>query len=309
MATPFTGVAVDVPVRPVPPLNASVTGLVAVVTVLPLLSCTATVTAGAIVAPVVALEGCCTNANLVAVGGGVPPPAVLIVKAPLTAGRSPALLADNVYMPALLTLRPLKVATPFCGVAVSVPARPLPRVSAIVTGFVAAVTGLPLMSSTATVTAGVMVAPADALEGCCTKASLAATGAPPPGALMVKPRLAAGIRPVLVAARVKVPALLTLRLLKVAMPLLGTTLNVPRRPLPPTMVSVTGLTAVDTVFPLMSCTTTVTAGAIVAPVNAFVGCCRNASFTGGGGALPPKAVMTKLSLVADVRLGLVAVSV
>ena len=103
--------------------------------------------------------------------------------------------------------------------------------------------------------------------------------------------------------------MLTLRLLKVAMPFFGMTLNVPARPVPPTRVSVTGLTAVVTVFPLLSSTTTVTAGAIVAPVDAFVGGCRKASLTGGGGALPPNAVMTKLALIAEVRLGLVAVSV
>ena len=40
----------------------------------------------------------------------------------------------------------------------------------------------------------------------------------------------------------------------------GMTLNVPVRPVPPTRVSVTGLTAVVTVFPLLSSTTTVTGG-------------------------------------------------
>src|ERR1700679_4348524 len=110
---PFCGVAVSVPVRPVPVVRASVTGLAAVVTVLPLLSCTATVTAGVMVAPVEALEGCCKNANLVAVGGGgVPPPAALIVKPALVAGVSPAVVAARVYVPALLTLRVLNVATP-----------------------------------------------------------------------------------------------------------------------------------------------------------------------------------------------------
>jgi hypothetical protein len=70
-------------------------------------------------------------------------------------------------------LRLLNVATPFLGVAVSVPVRPLPPVRARVTGFVADVRVFPLLSWTATVTAGEMVAPVKAFEGCCTKASFA----------------------------------------------------------------------------------------------------------------------------------------
>src|ERR1700761_6454477 len=93
VATPFCGVAVNVPVRPVPPLSARVTGLVAVVTVLPLLSCSTTVTAGLMVAPADAFDGCCTNASFAAVGGGVPPPAALMVKLLLVAAVSPVLLA------------------------------------------------------------------------------------------------------------------------------------------------------------------------------------------------------------------------
>ena len=46
VATPFRGVAVRVPPRPVPPTRASVTGLVAVVTTVPLLSSTNTWIAG-----------------------------------------------------------------------------------------------------------------------------------------------------------------------------------------------------------------------------------------------------------------------
>ena len=69
-------------------------------------------------------------------------------------------------------LRLLNVATPFLGVAVSVPARPLPLVRARVTGFVADVRVFPLLSWMATVTAE-MVAPVKAFEGCCTKASFA----------------------------------------------------------------------------------------------------------------------------------------
>ena len=53
------------------------------------------------------------------------------------------------------------------------PVRPLPLVRARVTGFVADVRVFPLLSWTATVTAGEMVAPVKAFEGCCKKASFA----------------------------------------------------------------------------------------------------------------------------------------
>jgi hypothetical protein len=92
--------------------------------------------------------------------------AVLMVKLVLVAEVRLGLLADRVYVPAVPTLRLLNVATPFCGVAVNVPARPVPPTRASVTGLVAEVTGFPLLSSTATVTAGEMVAPVEALVGC-----------------------------------------------------------------------------------------------------------------------------------------------
>src|SRR5271154_4403836 len=122
-----------------------------------------------------------------------------MVKLLLVAEVRPVLVADSVYVPAVLSERLLKVATPFCGVAVSVPERPEPVVSETVTAFTALVTGLPLLSSTTTVTAGAIMAPVDALDGCCEKANLAGTEA---SALMVKPLLVAEVRPVLVAERV-----------------------------------------------------------------------------------------------------------
>ena len=61
-------------------------------------------------------------------------------------------------------------------------------------------------------------------------------------------------------------------------------------------------------FPLLSSTATVTAGEIVAPGEALVGCCTKASFAGGREVLLP-AEMLKPALVAEVRLGLVAESV
>src|SRR5580658_610605 len=198
VATPFCGVAVSVPPRPVPPPRVSVTGLVAVVTVFPLISSTTTVTAGVMVDPAEAFEGCCENASCVGVEVPPPPPAVVMVKLLLVAEVRPALVADRVKVPALPTLRLAKVATPFCGVAVNVPAKPVPPPSASVTGLVAVVTVLPLLSCSTTVTAGVIVAPVDALEGCCEKANLVAGaggGVPPPAALIVKPVLVAGVRP------------------------------------------------------------------------------------------------------------------
>ena len=47
----------------------------------------------------------------------------------------------------------------------------------------------------------------------------------------------------------------------------------------------------------------------MAPVNAFEGCCRNASITGVGLPPPPGALIVKLLLVAEVRPELVADSV
>ena len=74
-----------------------------------------------------------------------------MVKLVLVAGARPGLVAESVYpAPAAFTLRLLKVATPFRGVAVNVPARPVPPVRVSVTGSVALATTFPLLSSTAT---------------------------------------------------------------------------------------------------------------------------------------------------------------
>jgi hypothetical protein len=127
---------------------------------------------------------------------------VLMVKLVLVAEVRLGLLADRVYVPAALTVRVLKVATPFCGVAVNVPARPEPPTRASVTGLVAEVTGFPLLSSTATVTAGEMVAPVKVVVGCCTKASFAGGRGVLLPAVMLKPVLVAGVRLGLVAESV-----------------------------------------------------------------------------------------------------------
>jgi hypothetical protein len=100
---------------------------------------------------------------------------------------------------------------------------------------------------------------------------------------IVKLVLVAEVSPGLVADIVyPIPAVLTIRLVKVAMPFWGTTVNVPARPVVlPERLSLTGFVADETRFPLTSSTATVTAGEIVAWVSAFVGCCRKASCVGG----------------------------
>jgi hypothetical protein len=101
----------------------------------------------------------------------------------------------------------------------------------------------------------------------------ATAGAAVPGALIVKLALVAEVRFGLVAESVyPLPAVLTVRLLKVATPFWGMAVSVPARPVPPARESVTGFVAEVTVFPLASSTVTWTPGVIVAFVNAFVGC-------------------------------------
>ncbi len=178
-------------------------------------------------------------------------------------------------VPAVLTVRSLKVAMPFCGVTVSTPVRPVPPPRVRLTGLVAVSTALPFASSTTTETAGEMIVPVSALEGCCRNANFSGDegGFPPPGALMAKGVLVAGWRFVLLAMSVNpLPAVLTLRLLKVATPFCGLTVTVPPRPVPPARAMVIGLAAVVTTFPLESSTSTWTAGEMVAPACALDGC-------------------------------------
>ncbi len=68
------------------------------------------------------------------------------------------------------------------------------------TGLVAVVTTVPLLSSTNTWTAGVIVASVNALEGCTENASFTAVGRL--GAVMVKPVLVAEVRVGLLADKV-----------------------------------------------------------------------------------------------------------
>ena len=102
-------------------------------------------------APAKALEGCCRNANFTG-KGAVPPAGALMVKLMLVVEARAGLLATSVYpLPAVLTVRLLKVAMPFCGVAVHcAPCSPAEDTRVSVTGFVAVVAAFPLLSSTAT---------------------------------------------------------------------------------------------------------------------------------------------------------------
>src|ERR1051326_5879752 len=97
-------------------------------------------------------------------------------------------------------LRFENVATPFTALAVNVPlnvADGEPGPSAMVTAFVAPDTTPPLVSCTATVTAGDIVTPAVAADGDCVNASFVA------GRLLtVNPELVAGVNPVAVATSV-----------------------------------------------------------------------------------------------------------
>jgi hypothetical protein len=181
-----------------------------------------------------------------------------MVKLALVVEGRPGLLATSVYpLPAALTDRLLKVAMPFSGLAVSVPARPLPPIRAIVTGLVAAGTIFPLVSSTTTWTAGEIVAPVRAADGCCKNANFVGKGAVPVGALMVKLMLVVEARLGPLATSVyPLPAVFTVRLLKVATPFRGAAVNVPARLVPPVSESVTGSAAVVTTFPVLSSTAT-----------------------------------------------------
>ena len=73
------------------------------------------------------------------------------MKGMLVAGRRFALAAVSVNpVLAALTLRLLKVATPFRGLTVSVPPRPVPPAREMVIGLAAVVTAFPLESCTST---------------------------------------------------------------------------------------------------------------------------------------------------------------
>ena len=102
-------------------------------------------------------------------------------------------------MPTLFNHRSLKVATPLTAAMVAEPPRVEPAglvLNVSVTGEVAVVT-LSKLSRMDTCTAGVMLAPAAALEGCVVKRSLAGAAGE-----TLKPLLVAPVSPVAEASRV-----------------------------------------------------------------------------------------------------------
>jgi hypothetical protein len=102
------------------------------------------------------------------------------------------------------------------------------------------------------------------------------------GEMTLNAALAAVANPALVAESVyPLPVVPMVRLLKVAMPFRGATLNVPPNVMVlPARFNFTGFLAEETMLPLASSTATVTAGEITVCVDAFEGCCRKVSFVG-----------------------------
>jgi hypothetical protein len=98
------------------------------------------------------------------------------VKLLLVAPVNDPSVADNVKLPAVVGIRLLKVATPpeAATVSVELPLRAPPELIAIVTFELSVVTRLPLLSSTLTVTDGLIAFPAVVVDGCWRKASFVA---------------------------------------------------------------------------------------------------------------------------------------
>src|SRR3954470_15828683 len=165
VATPLTAATVVVPESVPPPgLVPMATVMLAVdpVTVLLNASCTVTCTEGAMATPAVALAGCTVNASLVAAAG-------LMLKAAEVAPVREAEVALSVYpVPVLSMDRLEKVATPLAAATVAVPESvPPPGLLPMATVMLAVELGtrLPNASCTATCTAGLIAAPAIALDG------------------------------------------------------------------------------------------------------------------------------------------------
>src|SRR5215472_12393631 len=182
VATPEATVTAEPPLRVPPaglvPMARLTVVALSAVSMLPLASSTATVTAGVMVAPAAVFDGPWTKASLA--GGPVP---VMVKAAEVAAVYDGELAAVSVYpVPALLMDRPEKVATPEATVTaatpLSVPPAGLVPMARLTVVALSEVSMLPLASSTATFTAGVMVAPAAVLAGPWTNASSA--GGPTP---------------------------------------------------------------------------------------------------------------------------------
>jgi len=193
----------------------------------------------------------------------------------------PLLDAASVYpAPALLMLKVEKVATPATALTETVPPSvPLDGLVAIamVTVALEVVTTFPFESSTSTVTAGEIDAPAGVLEGCTPNATLLAV----PG-VMLKVPLTAPVRPEAAAVNVyPVPVLLMVRPLNVATPFTAVMVVVPSRVPPPglaPMASVIVLVAEVWTLLLASSIDTATAGEMAEPSGVLAGCTVNISW-------------------------------
>lgn len=232
--------------------------------------------------------------------------ATLMLNDELVAPVRPADAAFRVYpAPALLIERLEKVATPETAAVLVVPESvPAPGFVPIASVIVAVddVTVFPMLSATATLTAGLIDTPAVVDVGCWTYTTFDAA---PTFTLNVE--LVAPVRPAEDADSVyPVPTLSIERLEKVATPLTALTVAVPDSVPPDGFVPIasdTEAVEVVTVLPAASLIATVTAGLMDAPATTLVGCWTNATFVGA------PAVMLKAELVAPVRPVDAAVSV
>lgn len=133
-------------------------------------------------------------------------------------------------------------------------------------------TKLLLASTICTVTAALIEVAETVFDGCCKKANFAAAPA-----VMLKAFVLMPVSPLAVARKVKpVPALLMLKLLKVATPATAVTVTVPLRVDEPAasfcIARVIEFVAAATGLSLTSKTCTVMLGEILAPETALVGC-------------------------------------
>ena len=266
VALPAASLNVAAPPLKVPlPTSASATELPA--TPFPNVSLTLTWTAGAMAAPATTVTGC--TAKLSVAAG----PAAM-VNPELVAGVSAPLDAVNCFAPDRLTLSALKVAIPLVSltmalppVSVPVPTRPS------VTELPAMV--LPNASVTRTWTAGAIVAPAMALEGCTANASTEAAAGE-----TVKVSLVSGVSRPSEAVSCLEPTRFTDSALNVALPFASVASGPPPVTVPvPTSVSVTD--APGTLLPSESAACTWTAGATATPATTAEGWVENANEAGG----------------------------
>src|SRR5437773_667302 len=179
---------------------------------------------------------------------------------------------------------------------------------AIATAPVKLLTVSPDASRAATVTAGVIATPTCVVPGCTPNARCVAGGGG--AAVMLNALLVAGVSVMGRAlCRERVPTLSIVRFANVDTPFTAFTGALPVN-VPPTgllsMAIETAPVKLVTVLPDASSAATVTAGVIVAPTCAPLGCTPNARCVAGGGGA---AVMLNALLVAGVSVPDVAVSV